>query len=525
MRITRLVMGVFAGLILSLVVASPATAQSFPDVPSSHPYYTAIEEMADLGIIGGYTNGNFGPSDLVTRQQLAKMIVLTMGFAVTGQDSHVFQDVPRGASNLYPYHYVAVAANNGLMLGYGDGSFGPLNQTTRMQLITVVARATGSLLPEPPDDWRGLLDSSDPSHGENIRWAEYSGLLMGVANNLASWDTRKAATRGEVAQILHNLLVKTAYRPPVSVSNYGAKGDGVSDDTQAIERAIDARSSGGTVTIPAGTYILTSPVLLQSNITMKGAGMGETILYMPGDGDGAAMLRTYADSEMSNTTISDMTLRSDLPEKHVIAISLANYSNVTIERVRVENAHYALKADTKGSNLTVRDFTARNCGQLYISRLTGGAFENLDLEMVTYHVESNALHAIYLEGGNHKLRFNDVRAVGGSGWTVQLYSDTISSDDIVFDGLDVTGRPVVIDDKFSDVTIRNFTAVAEEGVVVWFVGSSNVVIEDFAASGGSGLMEATGSVSNIFLRNGTYDGPKIGAVFGVTVTNVTLLGG
>ncbi len=60
MRITRLIAPVLAGLVLSLVVGHQASAQSFVDVPSDHPYFTAIDKIADLGIIGGYSNGNLG---------------------------------------------------------------------------------------------------------------------------------------------------------------------------------------------------------------------------------------------------------------------------------------------------------------------------------------------------------------------------------------------------------------------------------------------------------------------------------
>lgn len=45
--------------------------------------------------------------------------------------------------------------------------------------------------------------------------------------------------------------------PYVNVKNYGAKGDGVADDTQAIQNAIDSiKDSGGTIFVPSGTYLL-----------------------------------------------------------------------------------------------------------------------------------------------------------------------------------------------------------------------------------------------------------------------------
>lgn len=60
-----------------------------------------------------------------------------------------------------------------------------------------------------------------------------------------------------------------------NVKDYGAKGDGATKDTKAIQSAIDAcaQKGGGTVTLPAGNY-LSAPIVLKSNITLhldKGA--------------------------------------------------------------------------------------------------------------------------------------------------------------------------------------------------------------------------------------------------------------
>jgi len=63
-----------------------------------------------------------------------------------------------------------------------------------------------------------------------------------------------------------NLLAAT--QKPLRANNYGAKGDGTTLNTQAIQKAIDSASlHGGTVTLDPGTY-LTGSLFLKSNVTL-----------------------------------------------------------------------------------------------------------------------------------------------------------------------------------------------------------------------------------------------------------------
>lgn len=76
-----------------------------------------------------------------------------------------------------------------------------------------------------------------------------------------------------------NFLV-SALRTGVSVTGYEAAGDGTTDDSTAIQSAIDAvyAAGGGIVFFPAGTYVIGTTLEINDNVILKGEGHLATIL-------------------------------------------------------------------------------------------------------------------------------------------------------------------------------------------------------------------------------------------------------
>jgi Tol biopolymer transport system component len=189
--------------------AGPAVG--FTDIASS-PYKAAIEDLAGAGIISGYNLGDhweFRLLNTLKRAQFAKMIVGSWAFPVTEQQGFApFTDLGSDdPSDLYPHEFVGVAYQKGITKGTMATTFGPYVNITRAQLITMVVRSIRSENPEalgaPSADWPGELPASDPTHGANIRTAEFNGLLAGIS--LGDWSVWADATRGETAQILYNM--------------------------------------------------------------------------------------------------------------------------------------------------------------------------------------------------------------------------------------------------------------------------------------------------------------------------------
>ena len=130
----------------------------------------------------------------------------------------------------------------------------------------------------------------------------------------------------------------------------GAVANGSADDSAAIQNAINAASQrgGGIVTLPAGTFLIDSHLVLRNNVGLKGAGAATVIkagpgfLSTPGPGGGYPLISTAG---ASNTTISSLTAdqSGDILDANT-ATRLSSYavegrdsSNVVVSGVYVRN--------------------------------------------------------------------------------------------------------------------------------------------------------------------------------------------
>lgn len=69
--------------------------------------------------------------------------------------------------------------------------------------------------------------------------------------------------------------------PSCSVKDFGAVGDGKTDDTRAFQQAIE-QSAGKTILVPQGVYVITDFLNINTTGTsLKGAGSGQSILKFP----------------------------------------------------------------------------------------------------------------------------------------------------------------------------------------------------------------------------------------------------
>lgn len=134
------ILSVLLSLVLLVAVIPAARAASFPDVDSNADYAAAVANVSEYGIIIGDAKGNFNPNQIVSRAEMATIICRMLGKTEGLQTSDTFTDVP---ADHWANAYVAKAAELGVVGGYGNGKFGPSDPVTYEQAVTMVIRAMG----------------------------------------------------------------------------------------------------------------------------------------------------------------------------------------------------------------------------------------------------------------------------------------------------------------------------------------------------------------------------------------------
>ncbi len=179
---------------------------SFPDVRSGDWYSDAVKYNFERGYITGYSNGTFGPSNNIQRQDFVLILARIAGAdlsAYEGQNGG-FSDVP---TNAYYSAAVAWAKDKGIVTGYSADNFGVGTYITREQISLILCRYLGG---EASGDVDTILNAYSDG-GNTSPWAK-AGVAWAVENGIIGnsdyLNPNGNAGRAEVAQIIYNMSNK-----------------------------------------------------------------------------------------------------------------------------------------------------------------------------------------------------------------------------------------------------------------------------------------------------------------------------
>ena len=138
----------FLSLVLALVmtmslVTISAGAKEFTD-DSKITYDEAVAVISSVGVVDGYTDGSFNPTNQLTRGAAAKIICnLILGpttASALSADAAPFSDVP--TTNEFA-GYIAYCSQQGIINGYNDGTFRPAGSLTGYAFLKMLLGALG----------------------------------------------------------------------------------------------------------------------------------------------------------------------------------------------------------------------------------------------------------------------------------------------------------------------------------------------------------------------------------------------
>lgn len=196
-----------SGLTIVNVGEDISGANRFSDVSSSEWYYEYVEYVYKQGIMTGYNSTTFGVSNELTRAEFAVIIYRLAGSPSVSYAS-VYSDVGKDA--FYSLAAVW-CQKNGIITGYENGMFGPSDSITREQIATIMYRYAKykGYDTSQRGDLSGFPDAGSVSGfaTEAVKWAAATSLITGDQGNI---NPQGAASRAHCATIVTRFMKNIA---------------------------------------------------------------------------------------------------------------------------------------------------------------------------------------------------------------------------------------------------------------------------------------------------------------------------
>ncbi len=280
---------------------------------------------------------------------------------ITGNGTHVVY-VTDGA--LYPDYLFISASSLSAVMSLDDISVAQVTGAAQGELFsqsyrlnfTVSGMTGGSFVPKLGEAAASPIVANG-TYTQYLNAKPNANIVSFVPTNDATFTIANiSATKVQNGTITAQDII-TKGGPKVDVRAFGAKGDGVTDDTAAIQAAEDSLpDQGGILYFPPGTFL--GHVVVKSNIHIEGSGTNSTILKLP-NGANTDVIQSKDFASLTGT--SDFT----------------NANGITLENITLDGnssnnlSGYGIRKD--GGFWTVRSVDVQDCA-------SGGVYSELRLQ-------------------------------------------------------------------------------------------------------------------------------------------------
>jgi hypothetical protein len=173
-------------LILIMTTGTLAYAGDFNDINNTK-HEEAVEFLSAFDVVDGFGDGTFRPEESVTRGQMAKMLTVVLGYKDFSQNLHSsFADT----QGHWADPYVEIVNSFDIVVGYDEDTFGPDNNISYSEAVTMIVRTLGYTDSSLEGDWPYdyLVKATD----------------LGILDDVSMISSE--ATRGDVALMIYNAL-------------------------------------------------------------------------------------------------------------------------------------------------------------------------------------------------------------------------------------------------------------------------------------------------------------------------------
>ena len=208
--------------------------------------------------------------------------------------------------------------------------------------------------------------------------------------------------------------------PSGNIRDHGARGGG-SDDTAAIQSAVNSAPLNGVVQFPKGQYRITKPIVIDlaktGFITLRGDGVGRVV--MAGEGPAFKFVGTHAGSADPKTVKDNVWAGERMPSidgieivgahENADAIEATGTMQLTLTRLLIRHCRHGVHLTGRNRNLVIAN------SHIYQNRGIGVFLDAVNL----HQTNVTGCHISYCDGGGVVCRAGEVRNLQITGCDIE----------------------------------------------------------------------------------------------------------
>ncbi len=188
-------------LLLGVQAVFAATVTNFKDVPVSHPNYTAIMDLKERGLVSGYPDGTFKPDQTVNRVEALKIILGSASLNANMAEMVDLSKLKDIDTTQWYAKYLSKAYQMGIVQGYPDGTFRPTQTVNLVENLKMLILAWNVDISKITVKGNPYADADQSQwYAKYVQYAKNANLLTpDQANNIFPAQGMTRAKLAEVA--------------------------------------------------------------------------------------------------------------------------------------------------------------------------------------------------------------------------------------------------------------------------------------------------------------------------------------